>query len=140
MAPRTPRGKASGDTSNPEFPVSTPSFGGTDNWSLQALVELKGSISRLEASIENLTEKVSESREDQRTHLQRIEKVERKILVASTVIGVLILVGSGVMTAAGFVANKAIDFGMKMAEQHIAAPATQQHPALPSKPTPPTQP
>ncbi len=121
MAPRN-RSKGSSDSSNPDIPVATPSFGSTDNWSLKALVELNSNMARMTSALENLSEKVQEVREDQQKQLARIDRVERKILVASAIVAVAIAFG-------GFVANKAIDFGLKMAEQHLAAPASAQQPA-----------
>lgn len=139
MAARNPRNKTTADSSNPEMPVATPSFGGGDNWSMKALVDLNGSICRLENAITNLTEKVGDVRQDQQKQLDRIDKVERKLLVASAVIGVLLVIGGAIFSVAGFVGNKAIDFGMKMAEQRINSIANQPTPTLPPAPAPKSQ-
>ncbi|MOA39519.1 hypothetical protein D3C78_1613080 [compost metagenome] len=128
MAPKT-RGRASADASNPDIPVATPSFNGHDNWSMKALVDLNTTIARLEVSIGNLAEKVGDVREDQQKQLSRIESVERKILVASAIVTIAIAIG-------GFVANKAIDFGLKMAEQRMVVPTPQPAPTLQPAPVP----
>lgn len=134
MAARSPRNRPTADTSNPEMPVATPSFGGADNWSMKALVDLNGSICRLENAITNLTEKVGDVRQDQQKQLDRIDRVERKLLVASAVISVLLIIGGAIFSVAGFVGNKAIDFGMKMAEQRISPTVNQPTPLQPPAP------
>lgn len=134
MAARSPRNRPTADTSNPEMPVATPSFGGADNWSMKALVDLNGSICRLESAITNLTEKVGDVRQDQQKQLDRIDRVERKLLVASAVISVLLIIGGAIFSVAGFVGNKAIDFGMKMAEQRISSTVNQPTPLQPPAP------
>mgnify|MGYP003365503712 CR=1 FL=1 len=139
MAARNPRNKTTADSSNPEMPVATPSFGAADNWSMKALVDLNGSICRLENAITNLTEKVGDVRQDQQKQLDRIDKVERKLLVASAVIGVLLVIGGAIFSVAGFVGNKAIDFGMKMAEQRINSLSNQPAPTLPPASAPKSQ-
>lgn len=103
---------------------------------MKALVDLNGSVARLESAINNLAEKVDEVRGDQQKQLERIDKVERKILVASAIISVLLILGSAVLTAAGYVGNKAIEFGLKMAEQRMTAPVAQPAPTLQPAPTP----
>lgn len=90
---------------------------------MKALVDLNSTIARLEVSIDHLAEKVGDVRDDQQKQLARIESVERKILVASAIVTLAIAAG-------GFMANKAIDFGLKMAEQRFAVPAPQPGPAL----------
>jgi aspartate oxidase len=118
-------GKRQGNSSNPESPVTTPSFGNSETWSLQAFVELKASIVRMESSIEHLCEKVTDIKKDTDRLSGRIEKLEHKMIAAAAIVTVAIIVG-------GFVANKAIDFGLEMAKEKIH----EEKPAI----TAPTQP
>lgn len=100
------------NTANPSPPVATPNFGSTDNWSLQALVDLKTNIGKLALSVEHLSEKVSKIDDSVGKLETRIDKVEKRILVAATIVGIVVTVGS-------FVANKAIDFGLDMAKKSL---------------------
>lgn len=137
MSTKASRNKSgSAESTNPTPPISTPSFGSSDNWSLKALTELTGAVGKLQASIENLSEKLGEIKEDQRETIGRIDSVEKKMLVASTILSVLIVIGTAVLGAAAYVGDKAIDFGLDMAKSQMekadsppaSAPATTTPP------------
>lgn len=119
------------NTSNPTPPIATPDFGGTSNWSLQALVELKTDLGKLSVSIDHLCDKVDRAEASTRNLESRIDKVEKRILVAATIVGLVVAAG-------GFVANKAIDFGLDMAkksfEMQISNQSSSNNQTEPKKP------
>lgn len=121
------------NTANPSPPVSTPDFGGSPGWSLQALVDLKTEIAKLTVSVENLSGMVVKTDQSVGRLETRIDKVERRILVAATAVG--LIVGAG-----GFVANKAIDFGLDMAKKSFEMQITNANQAnKQQQPAPPAQ-
>lgn len=83
---------------------------------MNAVVQLTASVGRLEGSINSLIDQIGHLRDDHAKTADRLEKVERKMIVAASIVAIAIAVG-------GFVANKAIDFGLEMAKVKMAEPA-----------------
>lgn len=122
-------------TTNPTPPVTTPrASGGHDNWLIMQIGELSGDIKALTASIDHLREKIVAVESDTATIKTKVERLDKIIFSATAVITLIIAVG-------GFVANKAIDFGLDMAKQAHSA-QTQTAPQQPplAQPTQQSQP
>ncbi|WP_220816107.1 hypothetical protein [Pseudomonas paralcaligenes] len=96
---------------------------------MQSIVQLTSAVAALDVSIKNLTEKVGDVRDGQDALQSRIDKVERKMLIAGTVLTVALAFTSGVVGFASFVANKTIDFGLDVAKQKMLEPAPSTPPA-----------
>lgn len=108
----------------PDMPESTPSraqSGGQLNWIVQQQSQLTCDIKVLMNTVEMLGRKIDEKSADNLKQLdklgadvesmkQKITNIEKKIYAATLIVGIAIAVGA-------FVANKAIDFGLKMAEK-----------------------
>ncbi|MBO1541043.1 hypothetical protein [Pseudomonas sp. OA65] len=99
------------DDTTPSPPVSTPPKSGPD-WAMQAFIDLKISMASMESSINNLSEKVGELKDEQSKVRSKLSTVEKQIYAATAVITVVIGVG-------GYLGNKAIDFGMDMAKRTV---------------------
>lgn len=108
MAPKIPKKVVLGEVSNPMPPIANPPIS-QEGWTMNAVVQLTGSVGRLEGSINSLIDQISQLRTDQASTAERLEKVERKMIVAASIVAIAVGVG-------GFVANKAIDFGLEMAK------------------------
>ena len=134
MAPRSSKRNGNPEATTPIMPVTTPNFNSQENWTLKALNDLTVAVGKIEVSIENLSEKIGDVRTEQQTTVDRIQKVENKILFASAVLGVLMVVGSVALTCAGYVGNKAIDFGLEMAKERVSIVSAPSQPAPPSTP------
>lgn len=121
MAPRQ-RHNQSPESSTPVLPVAppSPSYGSSDNWSLQALIELQKSVGRLEATSTSILNKVDEL-------CQRQEKVEDKLFSVEKKIYAATLLIAGFISIGAYFADKAIDFGLEMAK--ASAPVYQLTPA-----------
>lgn len=116
-----PAGNGSPDTPH-SMPVTTPSFGGTDNWSLQALIEVKASIAGLNASVNSMSDRIKDLNVAQEKNAEKLASIEKKIYAATLIITLVIGVG-------GYFANKAIDFGIDMAKRTaVAAPQVPPQP------------
>ncbi|MDX9676992.1 hypothetical protein [Pseudomonas zeae] len=105
----------------PSAPVSTPPKTGPD-WAMQAFIDLKVTMTSLDASVKALTDKVSELKTEQTKASTKLATVEKKIYAATAVITVVVGMGC-------YFGNKAIDFGMDMAKRTVAVqsvPAIQQ--------------
>ncbi|CAN7525192.1 hypothetical protein LJR071_003569 [Pseudomonas sp. LjRoot71] len=94
---------------------------------MNAVVQLTAATGRLESAVNSLTERVGEVRDGQDALQARIEKVERKMLIAATFFSLIIAIGGIILGTAGFVANKAIDFGLEMAKSKMQ----EQTPPIP---------
>lgn len=127
MAPKNPR--STPGTSNPEIPESTPRLSGADNWTLKAVNDLAVAIGRLETRLEHVSEKIGDLKTDQGETSGRMLKAENKILIAGAFLSCLIIAGGAVAGFAGYVGNKAIDFGIEMAKQKINTETPPQPPA-----------
>mgnify|MGYP003657033240 CR=1 FL=1 len=126
MAPRTPRKPAIPESSTPTPPIAPPTQN-QDSWTMNAVVQLTAATGRLESAVNSLTERVGEVRDGQDALQARIEKVERKMLIAATFFSLIIAIGGIILGTAGFVANKAIDFGLEMAKSKMQ----EQTPPIP---------
>ncbi|HHE8279107.1 hypothetical protein N0649_06980 [Pseudomonas aeruginosa] len=104
----------------PDIPESTPSPTASA-WNMQAITQLTASVARLEQSIEHLAEKIGDLKQDQQTVVARVESVERKLLFAAAVVTVVMAIGTAAASFAGYVGNKAIDFGLEMAKDRLSA-------------------
>lgn len=138
MAKKPNPGIPSSGNTTPTLPVTTPAAMGHDNWTLQALNQLTGTVGRLEVAIDSLKDCVVEIKTEQSDIGKRLNKVETKIVVSAAVVSVLIVVLSIVGTLLGYVGNKAIDFGLDMAkarlnEAPIAAPQVPPPPPIQQK-------
>ena len=134
MSQRSSRRNGNPEATNPIMPVTTPNFGAQDNWTIKALNDLTVAVGKIEVSIEHLSEKIGEVKVEQQATINRIQTVENKMLVASAVLGVLMVIGSIALTCAGYVGNKAIDFGMEMAKESLSSanPPAQQSTLAPA--------
>lgn len=86
---------------------------------MNAVVQLTGSVGRLEGAINSLSDQIGQLRDDQIVTAARLEKVERTIIVAASIIALVVAAG-------GFVANKAIDFGLDMAKAKMIEQPVEQ--------------
>lgn len=118
------------ENTNPMVPETTPAPGPAE-WQMKSLNDLHVTVGKIEMSLDHLSEKLGELKEDNKQVMERVSKVETKLLVASTVLSVIMAVAAIVGTVAATVANKAIDFGMEMAKEKMKAEA----PSLPTKPS-----
>ncbi|QJI19932.1 MULTISPECIES: hypothetical protein [unclassified Pseudomonas] len=99
------------DDTTPSPPVSTPPKSGPD-WAMQAFIDLKIAMASMESSINNLSEKVGELKDEHSKVRSKLSTVEKQIYAATAVITVVIGIG-------GYLGNKAIDFGMDMAKRTV---------------------
>lgn len=114
----------------PTLPVSTPpASGAPDNWTMQALVDLKVAVVAMDTSIKALTEQIGELKTDHAKSKSKLANIEKQIYAATAVVVMVMGVG-------GFLANKAIDFGLDMAKKSVPvltiAPVAPAVPASPA--------
>lgn len=130
MASRKPSGRDSSPETTPVLPVSTPQLNGNiDPWTLQALVDLKSAVAKMDVTLGTLAEKVSDLRDEQEKTSTKLGFIEKQIYAATLIIGLAIAIG-------GFVANKAIDFGLDMAKTAANANSAAQAPSPAPVPPP----
>lgn len=101
---------------------------------MQSIVNLTTTVARLESAIGSMSDKIDDVRDAQESLQGRIDKVERKMLIASTIFTIVIAIAGCIIGTAGFVANKAIDFGLEMAKDRILQPAEPAPTAPPLEP------
>ncbi|MBC8980731.1 MULTISPECIES: hypothetical protein [Pseudomonas] len=116
------------ENTNPMVPETTPTPGPAE-WQMKSLNDLHVVVGKIETSLDHLAEKLGELKEDNKQVMDRVNKVETKLVVASAVLSVVLGVAAIVGTIAATVANKAIDFGMEMAKEKMKA----ETPSLPAK-------
>jgi hypothetical protein len=126
MSHRNPR-RGGPDNTNPLIPDSPPTLGPAD-WQMKSLNDLTVAVGQVQMTLDHLAEKVRDLKDDNKALGDRVQKVENKLLVASTVLAVLLAVASVVGSVAAYVGNKAIDFGMDMAKERLKAEATVAQP------------
>jgi len=98
---------------------------------MQALVDLKVAVVAMDTSIKALTEQISELKTDHGKSKSKLTNIEKQIYGATAVVVMVMAVG-------GFLANKAIDFGLDMAKKSV--PTLTIAPAAPAAPaSPPLQ-
>jgi predicted lysophospholipase L1 biosynthesis ABC-type transport system permease subunit len=103
---------------------------------MKSLNDLTVAVGQVQLTLNHLAEKVQDLKDDNKALGERVQKVENKLLVASTILAVLLAVASVVGSVAAYVGNKAIDFGMDMAKDRFKAEAPaspQPPPQLPAK-------
>ena len=103
---------SAGTTPQPPQANPAPVGLGDHAWTMNAVVQLSNSVARLETSINGLSAQIADLKSSQNDAASRLEKVERKLLVAASIVAIAVAAG-------GFVANKAIDFGLEMAKAKI---------------------
>lgn len=118
------------ENTNPSVPETTPSPA-PGEWQMKSLNDLHVAVGKIEMSLDHLNEKLGELKDDNKQVMDRVAKVEVKLLVASAVLTVVLGVAAIVGSIAATVANKAIDFGMDMAKEKMKA----ETPSLPAKPS-----
>lgn len=106
---------ATGTTPQPPQANPGPVGLGDHNWTMNAVVQLSTSVGRLETAITGLSGQIEDLKRIQTETANRVETVERKLLVAASIVAIAVAVG-------GFIANKAIDFGLEMAKAKITEP------------------
>lgn len=130
MAARTPKKPVAVENTTPTPPIAPPPAS-AESWTMQAVVQLTAATAKLEGAITTLSEKCGDLKDGQDALSQRIEKLERKVIVATTVIAVVIALGSVVFGVAGYVGNKAIDFGLEMAKGKMQEASQVVPPSVP---------
>jgi uncharacterized protein (DUF4213/DUF364 family) len=95
---------------------------------MQAFVDLKVAIVGMDASIKALTEQIGELKTDHGKSKAKLATIEKQIYGATAVVVMVMAVG-------GFLANKAIDFGLDMAKKSV--PVLTVAPVAPASPAPP---
>lgn len=123
MAAKNPKGAPPTGLSNPTPPITTPPVS-QEGWTLNAVVQLTASVGRLEGAVNTLINQTDNLSAAQDKAAEKLEKVERKMLVAASIVAIAVACG-------GFVANKAIDFGLDMAKTKMTEQAAPSQTSAP---------
>lgn len=99
----------------PHQPESTPrSFGGNNEWVLKAVADMSSSIGSLQQSVNDVEKTLTRIENRLEKVDDKVCSMDKKMYAAGVIVFLIVAVG-------GFITHKAVDFGMVMAKESIAA-------------------